>query len=115
MHEYSIAYDIFATSKRAAVENSATHIKKVCISVGEMTMVNPEQVIFLFETMCEDEDEPLFKDCSIESKTVPVKTKCSCGYEGSERFVCPDCGSLPEVIEGREIVVTNIEIEVEDE
>ncbi len=115
MHEYTIAYDIFATAKRAATENSATHIKKVYIDVGEMTMINPEQVVFLFETMCEDEDEPLFKNCVLKAKTVPVKTSCPCGYEGSERFVCPNCGLLPEVIDGKEVVVTNIEIEVDDE
>lgn len=113
MHEYSIAYDIFATAKKAALENSATHVKKVYIDVGEMTMINPEQVIFLFETMCEEDS--LFKECKIESRNVPVKSTCSCGYEGPERFVCPNCGLLPEIIEGKEVVVANIEIEVDDE
>ncbi|MBP2132286.1 hydrogenase nickel incorporation protein HypA/HybF [Methanomicrobium sp. W14] len=113
MHEYTIAYDIFATSKRAALENSATRIKKVCVDVGEMTMINPEQVIFLFETMCED--DALFKDCKLEAKTIPVKSICKCGYKGNEKYVCPNCGSLPEIIDGREISVTNIEIEVDDE
>ena len=113
MHEYSIAYDVFATSKKAALDNSATHVKKVYIDIGEMTMINPEQVIFLFETMCEEDS--LFKDCKIEAKTVQVKSKCPCGYEGSEKYVCPNCGKLPEIVEGREIVVANIEIEVDDE
>jgi hydrogenase nickel incorporation protein HypA/HybF len=45
---------------------------------------------------------------------VPAQTKCSCGYEGDEIFVCPRCGALPELVKGREIVVTNIEIEVAD-
>ncbi|MBN2733429.1 MAG: hydrogenase maturation nickel metallochaperone HypA [Methanomicrobiaceae archaeon] len=113
MHEYSIAYDIFATAKKVAEDNSATIVKKVYIDVGEMTMINPEQVIFLFETMCEEES--LFKDCKIESRTVPVKSVCPCGYTGSEKYVCPECGLLPEIVEGKEVVVTNIEIEVEDE
>ncbi|HNS82723.1 MAG TPA: hydrogenase maturation nickel metallochaperone HypA, partial [Methanolinea sp.] len=39
----------------------------------------------------------------------------TCGYEGTERFVCPRCGGLPELLKGREILVTNIEIEVNDE
>jgi hydrogenase nickel incorporation protein HypA/HybF len=29
-------------------------------------------------------------------------------------YVCPKCGALPELIKGREIVVTNVEIEVDD-
>ncbi|WOF16001.1 hydrogenase maturation nickel metallochaperone HypA [Methanoplanus sp. FWC-SCC4] len=112
MHEYSIAYDIFATAKRTALENSATIVKKVYMDVGEMTMINPEQVVFLFDTMCEE--DPLFSGCELEYRSVSVKTKCKCGYEGSERFACPDCGLLPEIIEGREVMVTNIEIEVDD-
>ncbi|UUX92348.1 hydrogenase maturation nickel metallochaperone HypA/HybF [Methanoplanus endosymbiosus] len=113
MHEYSIAYDIFATAKRTALDNSATKINKVHMSVGEMTMVNPEQVVFLFNTM-RDED-PLFKDCILEYTDAPVKSVCKCGYEGSEKYVCPNCGSMPEIVDGREIRVTNIEIEVDEE
>jgi len=29
-------------------------------------------------------------------------------------YVCPQCGALPELVKGREIVVTNVEIEVDD-
>jgi hydrogenase nickel incorporation protein HypA/HybF len=29
-------------------------------------------------------------------------------------FVCPGCGALPELVKGREILVTSIEIEVDD-
>ncbi len=113
MHEYSIAYDIYATAKRAAEDNFATKVKKVHVGVGELTMINPEQVVFLFETMCEE--DPVFKDCKIECTDIPVKSECGCGYSGSERFVCPGCGKLPVVKEGMEILVTNIEIEVDDE
>lgn len=113
MHEYSIAYDIYATAKRAAEENLATKVKKVHVGVGELTMINPEQVVFLFETMCEEDS--IFKDCKIECSNIHTKSECDCGYSGDERFVCPKCGKLPVVIEGNEILVTNIEIEVEDE
>lgn len=112
MHEYSIAYDIFATAQRAAVENHATQVKAVRVDVGEMAMVNPEQVKFLFEVIAED--DPVFAGVSMECRTVKVRTHCDCGYEGNEKFVCPQCGGLPHVVEGKEIVVTNIEIEVND-
>lgn len=113
MHEYSIAYDIYATAKRAAEDNFASKVKKVRVGMGELTMINPEQVVFLFETMCEE--DPFFKDCKIECTNISVKSECECGYSGNERFVCPQCGKLPVVIEGNEILVTNIEIEVDDE
>ena len=112
MHEYSIAYDLYATSRRAAVENNASRIKKISVDVGKMAMVNPEQVVFLFDTI--KEEDPLFVQAVLECNEISPQTRCPCGYSGDEIFVCPRCGSLPELVKGREIVVTNVEIEVED-
>ncbi|MFA5332187.1 MAG: hydrogenase maturation nickel metallochaperone HypA [Methanoregula sp.] len=112
MHEYSIAYDLYATAKKAAVDNNATKVKKISVDVGKMAMVNPEQVVFLFDTI--KEDDPLLKNAVLACTEVDPQTKCPCGYEGSEVYVCPRCGALPEIVKGREIVVTNVEIEVAD-
>jgi hydrogenase nickel incorporation protein HypA/HybF len=112
MHEYSIAYDLYATAKKAACENKAERVNKINVEVGKMAMVNPEQVIFLFDTI--KEEDPLFSTAVLECTEVEPQTRCSCGFEGSEIFVCPKCGALPELVKGREIVVTNIEIEVAD-
>ncbi|MHC1629573.1 MAG: hydrogenase maturation nickel metallochaperone HypA/HybF [Methanoculleaceae archaeon] len=112
MHEYSIAYDIYATARRAGVEHGAEGIASITVEFGELSMVNPEQVEFLFGAI--SEEDPLFQGVSMECRTIPVRTRCPCGYEGSERFVCPSCGALPEIIAGREIRVSNIQIEVND-
>ncbi|HOB06636.1 MAG TPA: hydrogenase maturation nickel metallochaperone HypA [Methanoculleus sp.] len=113
MHEYSIAYDIYTTARRAAMENDAKEVKRITLNVGRMAMVNPEQVEFLFNVIVED--DPLFPATELSCQDVEVRTRCSCGYEGDERFVCPRCGKLPEVVTGMEIVVTRIEIEVDGE
>jgi len=113
MHEYTVAYDIYATAKRAATDNGATLVKVVHVDVGEMSMINPEQVEFLFGALCEE--DLLFKGAKLTANTVPVRSECRCGYSGSEKYVCPICGNMPEIVEGREILVTNIEIEVDDE
>jgi hydrogenase nickel incorporation protein HypA/HybF len=112
MHEFSIAYDLYATARKAAIENNATKIKKISVEVGKMAMVNPEQVIFLFGTI--KEDDPLFEKTVLACTEMPPQTTCTCGYSGDEIYVCPGCGALPTMVKGREIVVTNIEIEVED-
>jgi hydrogenase nickel incorporation protein HypA/HybF len=112
MHEYSIAYDLYMTTRRAAVENNATMVKKVSVDVGKMAMVNPEQVVFLFNTI--KEDDPLFTTAVLECNEQPPQTRCSCGYSGDEIFICPNCGALPTLVKGREIVVTSVEIEVAD-
>jgi len=113
MHEFGIAYDIFATTRRAAMEHRAQQVKKVTVEIGEMSMVNPEQVIFLFDTLAEE--DPLVRGATLETVVVATLSRCTCGYEGDEKFVCPLCGALPELVRGREITVINIEIEVDEE
>ena len=112
MHEYGIAYDLYATARKAAIENHAREVKTIRVEVGKMAMVNPDQVIFLFDAI--KEDDPLFTKTTLQCEEVAAETTCHCGYSGSEVFVCPGCGALPELVRGREIVVTNIEIEVDD-
>lgn len=112
MHEYSIAYDLYATARTAAREHKATRVKKVSVEVGKMAMVNPEQVVFLFDTI--KEEDPLFLQATLECHETDPQTKCPCGYTGNEVYICPKCGALPELVKGREIVVTNVEIEVDD-
>ncbi|MDN7023504.1 hydrogenase maturation nickel metallochaperone HypA [Methanoculleus sp. FWC-SCC1] len=112
MHEYSIAYDIYSTARRAALENQAAQVTCVHVDFGAMAMVNPEQVKFLFDVIIEE--DPLFTGARLDCRDVETRSRCPCGYEGNERFVCPECGKLPEIVDGREVVVTNIEIEVAD-
>ena len=112
MHEYSIAYDLYATARRAAAEHHATKVKKISVDVGKMAMVNPEQVVFLFDTI--KEEDPIFTSAVLDCTEIEPETRCPCGYAGNEIYVCPKCGALPEVVRGREIVVTNVEIEVAD-
>jgi hydrogenase nickel incorporation protein HypA/HybF len=112
MHEYSIAYDLYTTARTAALEYHAKKVKKINVEVGKMAMVNPEQVVFLFDII--KTDDPLFAGAMLECHDTDPQTKCPCGYEGNEVYICPKCGALPELVKGREIVVTNIEIEVDD-
>ena len=112
MHEYSIAYDLYATARTAAREHHATKVKKVSVEVGKLAMVNPEQVVFLFDII--KEEDPLFVGAVLECHETDPETRCPCGYEGDEVYICPKCGALPELVKGREIVVTNVEIEVDD-
>ena len=111
MHEYAIAHDIYMTARRAALENQANLVKRIHVDIGEMALVNPEQVEFLFSVI--SEEDPLFAGATLVCRPLKPRTRCGCGYEGEEIFVCPTCGALPEVVHGREIVVTSLEIDVD--
>ncbi|HJJ35117.1 MULTISPECIES: hydrogenase maturation nickel metallochaperone HypA/HybF [Methanocorpusculum] len=109
MHESGIAYDVYVTSKRAAEENHAVTVKTIFVDVGSMAMVNPEQVEFMFRTFISD--DPMFAETKLVFNTILPVAECECGYKGPEIFVCPNCGKLPRMIQGREIFVKNLEIE----
>jgi len=109
MHEYSIAYDIYATARRTALDHRAQKVHTITVLFGKLAMVNPEQVCFLFDIIAED--DTILAGSRLICETVPPKTSCSCGYEGQEIYVCPDCGKLPTIIAGKEIVVNTIEID----
>lgn len=112
MHESGIAYDIYATSKRAAEENGAVKVKAIYVDAGSMAMVNPEQVEFMFGTFVTE--DPMFTGAKLVFNTVASVAECECGYRGAEIFVCPSCGKLPHLVQGREILVKNIEIDTEE-
>ena len=87
MHESAIAYDLYATARRAAIEHDATRVIRLCVECGALAMVNPEQVRFLFAVMVED--DPLFKETVLDVVTVEPVMTCSCGrYEGDDPFIC---------------------------
>ncbi|MDH7594133.1 MAG: hydrogenase maturation nickel metallochaperone HypA [Methanomicrobiales archaeon] len=113
MHEYSIAYDIYLASKKAAMENKASRINKIHVDMGEMVIANPEQVRFLFDVIVEEEE--LFDGAELVFTSIDPLARCGCGYQGHEIFSCPRCGGVPEVLKGREIIVTRMEIEVAEE
>jgi hydrogenase nickel incorporation protein HypA/HybF len=110
MHEYSIAYDIYMTARQAALDHRAERVICVHVDMGELAMVNPEQVKFLFEAIAEE--DTLFSGTDLVCHAVAPAVRCTCGYEGTELYICPACGALPDLVRGREILVTNIEIEV---
>jgi hydrogenase nickel incorporation protein HypA/HybF len=112
MHESGIAYDIYATTKRAAEDNDAVKVMTIYVDVGSMAMVNPDQVEFMFRTFVTDDS--MFSETNMVFNVVPPIAECECGYLGQEIFVCPSCGKLPRLVQGREILVKNIEINMED-
>lgn len=113
MHEYSIAYDIYATVHRAAGEHQASKVITVHVDIGDLAIANAEQVEFLYGAICAD--DPVLAGSVLSCTKIAPLAQCPCGYHGTEVFVCPECGALPELVRGREIVVKNVEIEVDGE
>lgn len=123
MHEMSVAQHIAEAVLRAAKKEEAVRVARINLEIGELTFLNPEQVIFWLAELFKDTEA---EGAEIVQKTVLAKVHCSkCGYEGPLSvkedplfhyslpvFACPRCekGSL-EILEGRDCTVSFIEIE----
>jgi hydrogenase nickel incorporation protein HypA/HybF len=115
MHEFGIASGIFDVVKQTVENRPVKRVIAVTVEVGQLAMVNPEQLKFSFEIITEDSP---YEGAELRVETLPAVAKCACGFEGAlgdEDYVCPQCGGMYELLSGRGICIKNIEVELEDE
>jgi hydrogenase nickel incorporation protein HypA/HybF len=117
MHEMGIAMqiiDIAVASIPADLKNS--QVKKINIKVGKLSAVVPESLQFCFQIAAQD--TPL-RDAELNIEEIPLKIRCTdCGVEWIAHepvFLCRKCsGKSIEMISGRELDITSIEVVEED-
>lgn len=114
MHELSIATDLVNTALKTAKDNNAKKVLKVTVEAGELAMVNPEQLEFMYDILVEDN---ALKGSKLKIETVPAVGECkSCDYKGpiEDRFACscPKCGLTLKITAGRDICLKNMELEI---
>jgi len=122
MHEYSISSSIMKTIIRSAENNNASKVISVNLEIGELTLLNSEQVEFWLRELFKG---TIAQDAKIKIKTIRSRIKClDCDYGGemkseddllyhihSPSFSCPECNSQNiEIVMGRECLIRNIEV-----
>ena len=121
MHEFSVASMIVERVRAEASRRGAKKVRKVEVKIGELSLVNPEQLRFNYLVLCQD---ILLRDSKLIIQRIPGEVKCvECGFRGrpsysddpalhlSPLFSCPVCGSPVDVIRGREVIVSKITLE----
>ncbi len=121
MHEFSVASMIVERVKGEASKHGARKVRRVEIKLGELTLVNPEQLKFNYMVLSQD---PLLRDSELIIEVIPGEVSCrECGFRGRPTyrddpalhlapiFSCPVCESPVEVIKGREIVISRVTLE----
>jgi hydrogenase nickel incorporation protein HypA/HybF len=104
---------MIARIEAEARDRNAVAVRRVRIRVGELSGVDPDLLasaysIFRERSMCEE------AELSIER--VRARWECgTCGTAGvSEGYLrCPSCGGPPKLVQGDEIILQQIEMEVE--
>jgi Zn finger protein HypA/HybF involved in hydrogenase expression len=107
MHDTLISKDIIEAAEKKG------EVKGITVEVGDLGHLPLEE---LRETLTRMKPE-----CDIRLVPLKAKAKCVCGYEGEPNIIehshghslynCPKCGNLPEITEGKDITLKEVEVE----
>jgi len=116
MHELSIAQALVEQVEKVVLAEGALRANKVLITVGALSGADPEALRGAFPLVAED---TVAEGAELIIEQVAARVRCSaCGGESEAEnyFVgCAACGSREvELVSGRELNITSIELEVEE-
>ena len=114
MHEMSYIVRIVNRAIETAQEKGAVRVRRILVSVGEMTDVLPEYLHRYYVTAVKG---TLLENSVLETEMEPVRVLCGeCRQEyhpdRENGYACPLCkSSTGKVIFGRGVVIKQIELE----
>ena len=126
LHEFSMMKQAVLEILDIVRQNSGIKATRIEFEIGELTFLHKKQLQFAFDVI-KNEDE-VIKDAVLDITIKPLLIKCKdCGYQGGADYEenpyhmsapllkCPKCEGNIDIIEGRDFIIKNVEIEVEDE
>ncbi len=97
--------------KRLAEEKKAKKVTAVKVVMGELLLINPEQLNFWFKALTQN---TIIDGAKLDIEFVKPKIVCTvCGKEYQQPIgLCEKCGGFVKVEGGKEIIIDKIEMEV---
>ena len=117
MHEMGIAMEIVDIAKASIPQDmQGSKVRKVNLQVGKLSAIVPDSLRFCFDLVVKD--TPL-DGAELDIEELPVVARCKdCDIEWTVTeavFTCTQCqGGNIDILSGRELDITSIEIEDED-
>ncbi len=117
MHEFSIAREMMNHILREINRYKVRRIKEVYIEIGDMTMINTEQLVFALHSIATGS---IAEGMRINIKRIPLKIRCKnnhvneISYNEDEPFSflidlrCPDCDGGVSIEGGNECIIKKI-------
>ncbi len=107
----SFAQVLLENVVRVAKEHNAKRVKYIQISIGNMLMLNPEQLKFCFDVIAKG---TVAENAELEVEVVKAKIRCMMCGKDFEEFVgiCDECGGIVTVEGGKDMILKKVEMEV---
>jgi Zn finger protein HypA/HybF involved in hydrogenase expression len=107
MHDTLISKDIIETAQRQG------KVRSITVEVGDLGHLPLEELREALESRV--------PGWNIKLVRRKAAVRCSCGYQGEPKIIehkhghalwqCPKCGMVPELIEGKDIVLKEVEVD----
>ncbi len=122
MHEFSISSEIVKAVLETAEKNRGKKVKSVQLEIGELTLLNVEQVVFWVKELFKGS---IAENAKVKVRKIKAKISCEeCGYHGRTQSDqedtfnhtalshCPRCHSFQIKVEkGGECILRRIQVE----
>lgn len=106
----SFAVALLENVLNIAEERKAKKITKIRIEIGELLLINFDQLKFCFEAVS---NGTIAENADLDVKFIKPKIKCSvCGKEYDEVVGMCECGGLVEISGGKEMIIKKVEMVV---
>lgn len=112
MHEYSIVQALMARVGAEAQARRATAVHRLSIRIGELSGVEPALLTTAYETFRE---RTICEHAELAVQIVAARWECpACGaaIRRGDRLTCAACSLPARLVEGDEIMLDRIEMEV---
>ena len=114
MHELGVVFYIADSVERIAAENQASHVNKVVLQIGEVSMIINDYLEDCWKWNAKR--RPMLADCTLEIEAIPAITYCEdCGekYETvAHGRTCPCCQSeRTYLVQGNETEIKEIVVD----
>ncbi|MCC7552897.1 MAG: hydrogenase maturation nickel metallochaperone HypA [Methanobacteriaceae archaeon] len=120
MHELAMAQGIINSVIETANENNATEVTEIVIEIGKLVLINPEQLSFMLDVLCEN---TIVENAKFDIIEIPAEIECpECKFKGNANtddldhyapiIECPKCkNKRVSILNGKDCIVRNIIIE----
>jgi len=111
VHELSYAQALLEEILRLAEENNAKRVVKIHLRIGELLLINPEQLKFCFSAISRG---TVAEGAEIEIEFIKPEIVCTkCGRRFDEVIGICDCGGIVSINGGKDFLLKKVEMEVE--